>query len=239
MQHPLDNPIWSALKGPNAGFCIGQGDALHFQRDVTPFSAISEHSDAAYADLAVHLPAGEMARMFRPGMEPLPAGWEHIQDFPLLQMVATRFDVAASSPGVEIHTLSDTDLPEIMALVSSTEPGPFGARTIKLGRYVGVYEGGSLIAMAGERMRVPGYVELSAICTAPEARGRGLAAMLVQHLMKIASENGEIPFLHVVESNQPAITLYEKLGFSLRKKLHVLRRKPMRPSAETERLQPC
>jgi predicted GNAT family acetyltransferase len=227
MQHPLDNPIWSALKGPNAAFAVGQGDALHFQRDVTPFSAISEHSDAAYADLAVHLPSGEMARMFRPSMEPLPIGWEHIQDFPLLQMVATQPYVPAQL-AVEIRTLSDADLPQAMALVAQTEPGPFGERTMQLGRYVGVYESGILIAMAGERMRVPGYVELSAICTAHEARGRGLAVALVQHLMKIAAENGEVPFLHVVESNLSAIALYKKLGFSLRKMLHVLRRKPIR-----------
>lgn len=156
-------------------------------------------------------------------------GWEHIQDFPLMQMVATRIDAGASQRTEKIRTLSDADLPEIMRLVSRTEPGPFGARTIKLGQYVGVYEGANLIAMAGERMRVPGYVELSAICTAPEARGRGLASILIQHLVKTASDHGEIPFLHVVETNQPAIALYEKMGFVLRKKLHVLRRKPILP----------
>lgn len=232
MPHPLDNPIWNALKGPNANFAIGQGQAMHFQRDVTPFSAISEHSDAAYADLAVHLPAGELARMFRPSMEPLPAGWVHVEDFPLLQMAANHVDAEQGNPAVGIRALSDDDLPQMMALVSRTEPGPFGARTNKLGRYFGVLERGQLIAMAGERMRVPGYVELSAICTAPDARGRGLAAMLVQHLMKIALQNSEIPFLHVVETNRPAVTLYEKLGFSLRKRLHVLRRRPIRPMGE-------
>lgn len=229
MEHPLDNPIWSALKGPNSRFAVGQGNAVHFQRDVTPFSAILDYSEAAYADLAVHLPAGEMARMFRPAMEPLPPGWEHIQDFPLLQMVSTRSDATTSSSSDTVRPLGDSDLDAMKELVSRTEPGPFGDRTIQLGRYVGIYDDSVLIAMAGERMRVPGYVELSAICTAPEARGRGLATVLMLHLMQLAIQKGEIPFLHVVDSNVAAIALYEKLGFVLRKTLHVIRRRPIAP----------
>jgi len=227
MEHPLDNPIWSALSGPNAKYAIGQGKALHFQRDVTPFSAISEPSDEAYADLAVHLPTDALARMFRPCMEPLPSGWEHVEDFPLLQFVADAAPRSATE-SMAVSRLLAEDLPAMLALVEATEPGPFGARTPEMGAYFGVRENGHLIAMAGERMRVPGYVELSAICTHPEARGRGLAALLMRRLMADAFQRGETPFLHVVASNVAAIALYEKLGFRLRKTLHVLRRRPIK-----------
>jgi predicted GNAT family acetyltransferase len=42
-----------------------------------------------------------------------------------------------------------------------------------LGTYLGIRDGSRLIAMAGERIRAPGYVELSGISTHPQARRRG------------------------------------------------------------------
>jgi ribosomal protein S18 acetylase RimI-like enzyme len=201
---------------------------MHFERDVAPFSAISEASDEAYADLAVHLAPGALARMFRPCMEPLPFSWEHVEDFPLLQMVASPETIERVNGSIEISVLTAKDLPEMLELVCRTEPGPFGERTPELGLYVGIRESGRLTAMAGERMRVPGYVELSAICTLPEARGRGLAESLLRHLMHDAFGRGETPSLHVANSNFAAIGLYQKLGFTPRKQLHVLRRRPIR-----------
>jgi predicted GNAT family acetyltransferase len=114
----------------------------------------------------------------------------------------------------------------MMGLVTITSPGPFGARTCQLGTHLGVRENGSLVAMAGERMRVPGYVELSAICTHPVARERGLAAHLTRHLMKAALDRGEMPFLHVRPENKAAVSLYERLGFEVRREMWILWRKP-------------
>jgi predicted GNAT family acetyltransferase len=164
--------------------------------------------------------------MFRPAIEPLPAGWEHVEDFPLLQMVAVPQAFNRAIGSSQISVLKAKDLPEMLELVSLTQPGPFEQRTPELGLYVGIRQGARLTAMAGERMRVPGYVELSAICTLPQARGRGLAALLVRRLMHDAFERGETPFLHVVPTNIAAVSLYEKLGFTVRKQLHVLRRRP-------------
>uniref|UniRef100_UPI001954CBC7 hypothetical protein n=1 Tax=Klebsiella pneumoniae TaxID=573 RepID=UPI001954CBC7 len=81
----LDNPVWHALTGPNAEFAAGSGLARHFPRDMAPFSAIEAATPAAYADLAVGLPAGTEARLFRPFDEPLPEGWVGIDAFPMLQ----------------------------------------------------------------------------------------------------------------------------------------------------------
>jgi predicted GNAT family acetyltransferase len=72
----------------------------------------------------------------------------------------------------------------------------------------------------------PGYVELSAICTHPDARGRGLAAHLTRQLMRAALDRGEIPFLHVRVQNEAAISLYERVGFAVRREIWVLWRKP-------------
>jgi hypothetical protein len=45
---------------------------------------------------------------------------------------------------------------------------------LSLGDFWGIKIGGRLIAMAGERMKQPGYTELSGVCTHPDFRGKGL-----------------------------------------------------------------
>lgn len=212
----LDNPIWHALAGPHCRHALGRGLARHYRRDIAPFSAIAEASAAAYADLAADLPAGTEARLLRSQVEPLPKGWEEIRRFTLLQMVAQR---PPEQGELSAAVLSQADAPAMMDLVAATEPGPFARRTPSLGVYLGIRNGRRLVAIAGERMHVPGYVELSAICVHPEARGKGYAAALTQELMRRAFAKGERPFLHVRPDNGPAIALYRRLGFETRREL--------------------
>ena len=219
----LDNPVWHALEGPHRVHALGCGRARHYPRDMAPFSAIAEPSAAAYADLALTLPVGTEARLFRPQIETLPAGWEEISCFAMLQMVATR---PPEETDLSATALSQADVPAMLDLVAATEPGPFGRRTPLLGRYLGIHHGNRLVAMAGERLRLPGHVELSAICVHPEARGKGYAAALTRSLMRRAFANGEVPFLHVRPDNKPAVALYRRLGFETRRELVVLWRRP-------------
>ncbi len=79
--------------------------------------------------------------------------------------------------------------------------------------------------MAGERLRLPGHVELSAICVHPDAQGRGHGATLTRALMRLASEGGEVPFLHMRPDNAAAVGLYRKLGFEVPRELMVLWRR--------------
>jgi ribosomal protein S18 acetylase RimI-like enzyme len=219
----LDNPVWHALTGPHAHLALGRGGARHYPRDVAPFSAIVEPSRAAYADLAADLPAGLEARLFRPANEPAPAGWETVSARPILQMVAEHPLAAVDHVG-HLDILGPADTADMLALADVAKPGPFDRRTVEMGHYVGVRHGGALVAMGGERLRLPGYVELSAICTHPDARGRGLAGQITRHLMGRIFDSGDVPFLHVYPDN-PARRLYEKLGFRTRTTLWVLWRK--------------
>ena len=230
MDHPLDNPIWHALHGPHRQFAIGSGRAVHYPRDMAAFSAISDAGAEAHADLARHLPAGTEARLLRRDIEPLPSGWAPLKDVSLLQMVAPQFDGRVpDGPPVAILGLEDVGI--VSALVERTQPGPFGPRTLALGRYLGVFEDGELVALAGERLRLPGFVELSAVCTDPRVRGRGLAAYLMRHLMRGAVARGETPFLHVVPDNAAAISIYRRLGFEVRTAMHYLWRRPVGTAA--------
>lgn len=219
----LDNPVWHALSGPHRVHALGRGKARHYTRDVAPFSAIADASGAAYADLAADLPVGTEARLFRPAREALPDGWEEVAVFPMLQMVASRTPDVAEGTTI---TLSPADAPAMLELVAAAQPGPFGPRTPELGRYLGIREGGRLVAMAGERLRVPGHVELSAICVHPDARGKGHGAALTRSLMRHAFACGERPFLHVRPDNAAALALYRRLGFEIRRELVVLWRRP-------------
>ena len=116
-------------------------------------------------------------------------------------------------------------------LVARTKPGPFFSRTFELGRYIGVRDGGRLVAMAGERLRCPGLTELSAVCTDESHRGRGIASLLVADLVANIRARGDTPFLHAAADNVGAIHLYETLGFRTRAPIDaVLARAPGVPA---------
>jgi mycothiol synthase len=77
-----------------------------------------------------------------------------------------------------------------------------------------VEEDGKIVAMAaGYTDRDPAY--LAILATLPQARGRGLGKTLVREFMEKARQSGAI-YLHLyaVESNTPAMKLYESLGFT-------------------------
>ena len=227
MQHPLDNPIWHALSGPHAPLAIGTGLARHYPRDMVPFSAIAEPSAEAYADLGRDLPRGLEARLFRPGQESPPPGWDLVSARPILQIVLEQGAAPhrRSPADWDVRELTAADVPAMTALAEAAKPGPFDRRTIELGQYVGMAKEGRLVAMAGERFRLPGFVELSAIAVHPGDRGRGIASRLMIDLCRRAAEHGEIPFLHVFPEN-PAAKLYEHLGFRVRTTLWVLWHRP-------------
>jgi predicted GNAT family acetyltransferase len=88
-----------------------------------------------------------------------------------------------------------------------------------MGTYMGIRENGALVAMAGERLRPPGWTEISAVCTAPGAQGRGYASQLVTALVTSIMARGDRPFLHVIKSNTAAVSLYERLGFRIREQV--------------------
>jgi ribosomal protein S18 acetylase RimI-like enzyme len=226
MQHALDNPVWHALTGPHAGFAIGHGLARHYPRDMAPFSAIADATERAYRDLAADLSDGLEARMFRPVDEPTPAGWQTVSARSIIQMVTDA--VAASDAALADHLaiLGANDTADMMQLAKIAEPGPFGARTCLLGRFVGFRDRGRLLAMAGERLCLPDFVELSAISVHPDARGRGLGSAVTAYLARVALAEGKIPFLHVFPDN-PAVALYRRLGFRERTRLCVVWRRPM------------
>jgi ribosomal protein S18 acetylase RimI-like enzyme len=209
----LDNPAYASLCGAHARLAQVRGLARRYPADVAPFLALpSPPSAQDWRDAAELVAPGTYVAGRYSGAE-LPDGWQAIQAFDLVQMVEER--VAAVDCG-EAIPLSAADVPEILELVAQTEPGPFLRRTIELGDYLGIRRDGALVAMAGERFRLDGWTEISAVCTKPDYRGQGLASRLVGALIAGIQLRSQRAFLHVLGTNVGAIRLYEELGFRVR-----------------------
>lgn len=212
----LDNPVWSALTGPHRGFAeLGPaGLAARYTGDASPFAALCDPADpAAWADLAALAGPGE--GVWVTGLLTPPPGWETELAIPGVQLDG-RAVRAVTAP--EAVPLGPADVPEMLELVDLTRPGPFLDRTVELGTYLGIRHEGRLVAMAGERMRPAGWSEISAVCTHPEHRGRGLAGRLIRAVAAAVRERGDSPFLHAAAENTGALRLYASMGFELRRR---------------------
>jgi ribosomal protein S18 acetylase RimI-like enzyme len=212
--HPLDNPARASLAGPHAAFAEERGRVLRYPVDVCPFLALPEEPDAAdWADAAALAGPGATLVLAAVQVRP-PAGWTVEAFMEGVQLTGERVAGAADPEAVP---LGAADVPEMLDLAHRTKPGPFLPRTVEMGRYLGIRQGGALVAMAGERLHPAGWTEISAVCTDADWRGRGLGTRLVLAVVAGVQARGETPFLHAVATNVTAIRLYEELGFRLRK----------------------
>ncbi|MGA2743387.1 MAG: GNAT family N-acetyltransferase [Candidatus Sulfotelmatobacter sp.] len=224
--HPLDNVIWQALTTRDAQFAESFGEARRFLREVGPLGAFRDNGPRGYTSLAGLVQPDETVGLFLDQpyeLDPPRAGWIFVVGAPLLQMVAAnepspRPERELAIP--EVVELGAPDSREMIELTALTKPGPFGSRTHELGTYLGIRLDGKLVAMAGERLKVPGCTEVSAVCTHPEHTGKGYARVLMTEVMRRIRERGETPFLHVRQDNVRAVEIYKRLGFRVRKLGH-------------------
>jgi ribosomal protein S18 acetylase RimI-like enzyme len=213
----LNNPIWHALSTDQSYLAQSNHLAKRFPRDVAPFGAMETQSPAEYEALAQIL-SGDTAALFLDSKPVLPADWSMLISGDMYQMAIDA--PPPTKPNQVISKLSQANVPEMLALTRLTEPGPFLPRTIDLGSYYGIHDSGSLVAMAGERLRLTGFTEVSAVCTHPHFRGRGYGNALMSMVISGIMNRGETPFLHVKTDN-PAVALYKKLGFEIRAQLYL------------------
>ncbi|HEY0473759.1 MAG TPA: GNAT family N-acetyltransferase [Kribbella sp.] len=208
---PLTNPVYYALAGAHAGLAEVRGRARRYPAGIAPFLGLPDDlTEQDWADAAALVGVGHTAALVCPDL-PIPDLFKVDQQFEAVQLVAPE-SLAAADPDTTV--LGADDVPEMLALTALTEPGPFRSRTIELGTYIGLRHEGALIAMAGERFRPPGYVEISAVCTDPAYRGKGLATRLIRAVAAGIRSTGNRAFLHADATNLNAIRLYETLGFT-------------------------
>jgi ribosomal protein S18 acetylase RimI-like enzyme len=219
--HPLDAVIWRALTSVHEGLAEGDERARRYPAAIAPFAATVDVEPASFRSLLALVGGDDQIALFTTEEVQPPSAFSVVRRASVDQMVLEDAGAYTAQPEASIMPLGVTDSPEMLALASMTEPGPFGPRTIELGRYIGIRRQGALVAMAGERMRLDGFTEISAVCVDPAYRGHGFAAELVRSLASSIAAQSKIPFLHVFTSNHAAIALYCKLGFTLRRRVHL------------------
>jgi ribosomal protein S18 acetylase RimI-like enzyme len=204
---------------------LAEGDArtaLRLDRGYGVFGAAADASAEAQAALVVLVPAEGELWIAEGEPWPLPPGVREVKRAVLAQMVAESAPPEARKGEPEMIALGEGDVPEMAALADHAKPGPWGPKTHRYGPFFGIRENGRLLAMAGQRMLMPGMAEVSGVSTWEDCRGRGLARALIGHVMRAMVARGETPFLHSYADNAGAIALYDSLGFHIRREVHVL-----------------
>ena len=212
----LANPFWFALQTEHAALSQGGALARRYQPGYLPFAGLSQNSGAALEELHGLLAPGESAWVA--SEEPLISSphWTLLEQIPCVQMLyVPRGAAAVPPPGQDPapDLLTIVDVPEMLALKEVAFPGFYGPKAPSLGTYYGVRVQGSLVAMAGERLALPGLREVSAVCTHPAYRGRGFAELLILTLLQQHSILGLGSLLHAAAGNHGALRLYKRLGF--------------------------
>ena len=220
--HPLDRPIWNMLTGRQAHIAEGDARAVRIDRGYGPVGAAAEQNAEAQAALAALISDDGELWIVEGEPWPVPAGAREVKRAVLAQMVAEGPPPEPRPNDPDIVALTDADAAEMAALADHAKPGPWGPKTHLYGPFFGVRENGRLLAMAGQRMLMPGMAEVSGVSTWADCRGRGLARALIGHVMRAMVARGEQPFLHSYADNAGAIALYEALGFRIRREVHVL-----------------
>jgi predicted GNAT family acetyltransferase len=217
----LDNPIWSALRHRQARFAMKGATerVVRFDPEVSIFSGVNRLDEPGWAAIAEAVGPGGSAVLFRDVVPTVPSGWGETYRDECFQLIAEDLD---PPPELDIDELGPDDDAEMLALAQLTEPGPFGPRTHELGTYIGIRRDGRLVAMAGQRLCLPGWTEISAVCTHPDARQLGFGAALTLRMAAKIREDGDEAFLHVLASNENALRLYQTLGFTIRRKVDVV-----------------
>ncbi|MDB5117740.1 MAG: hypothetical protein JWQ79_3232 [Mucilaginibacter sp.] len=215
----LDNPAWSALISGNNHLSNGNEQAKYFDKEVSPFVALRENSADSFQSLYELVPHQEPVIFISTQEIDIPGKWSVLQCVKGLQMVYGNTIIPTKQEG-ELVPLTKDHVPQMLDLTKLTNPGPFASRTIEFGHYRGVFDGDKLVAMAGQRLHVFNYAEISAVCTHPDYLGRGYARkLLTYHINRIIAESN-IPFLHVRHDNERAIKVYESLGFLKRTEVY-------------------
>ncbi|MGJ8585154.1 MAG: GNAT family N-acetyltransferase [Marinosulfonomonas sp.] len=220
-EHPLDRPVWTSLTSDHAGFAVMRPGAARFQADISPLAGLRDDSAQSLSDLGEIIAGSGPVIVAQVPDVACPDKAEITLRATALQFVHQGVK-AALPDGMEFGPLEDSDAPEMVALAHLTKPGPFEKRTHELGQFWGIKQDGVLLAMAGERMRQPGFAEVSGVCTHPSARGRGYGTALCKHVFNTIIDRGVTPYLHAYEDNDNAIALYEALGFKKRTRLNVV-----------------
>ncbi|MFV8367859.1 GNAT family N-acetyltransferase [Flavobacterium sp. XS1P27] len=211
----LDNPVWFSVSETHQSFAVDYGSVKFYHPDYCPFGGFEKGNTIAksideYSEI--------VDNFFIVGEKPELSNLLKVnKELVCLQMIICNpIDITINDTIVK---LTDEHIDVLYELVNLVQPGYFKKKTALLGNYYGILKNSELVAVTGERMQMNDFVEVSAVVTHPNHTGKGYAKQLVIHTVNEIFKQNKIPYLHVIEDNIGAIQLYEKLGFSTRRKI--------------------
>ena len=211
----LDNPVLFSLSEKHQSFVVDYGSVKFYHPDYCPFGGFEKGN-------AIAKSIDEYSMMvdsfFIVGEKPELSNLLKLnKELVCLQMIVYNpIDVAINDAIVK---LTDEHIDVLYELVNLVQPGYFKNKTALLGNYYGIFKNEELVAVAGERMQMTDFIEVSAVVTHPNHTGKGYAKQLVVYTVNEIFKQNKTPYLHVLEENKGAIQLYEKLGFTIRRKI--------------------
>jgi predicted GNAT family acetyltransferase len=211
----LDNPVWFSVSETHQSFAVDYGSVKFYHPDYCPFGGFEKCN-------AIAKSIDEYSEMvdsfFIVGEKPELSNLLKVnKELVCLQMIVCNpIDIAINDPIVK---LTDEHIDALYELVNLVQPGYFKKKTALLGNYYGIFKNEELVSVTGERMQMNDFIEVSAVVTHPNHTGKGYAKQLVIHTVNEIFKQNKIPYLHVIEVNKGAIQLYEKLGFTIRRKI--------------------
>lgn len=212
----LNNPGWHALQTLHKQFAAGTALIQRYPAEVLRIAGCADPASADLHELEQWVKPGE--KIFIIGdIPPVPENWTNFVNIDCVQMVCPELKPLPAKEKAPIKLLGAEDHEEMIALVNLVQPGFFFRNTYQLGDYFGIRQKGKLVALAGERLKMTGLTEVSAVVTHPDYTGRGYAQQLVAHVAAKNFDEGNFPFLHFVTTNSRARKVYELVGFQERR----------------------
>ena len=233
--HPLDNAVWHALATEHASWAEVRGTARRYPSDVSVFHGVEVLDDRGWADLAALVGPSAGLALFRASVPEAPDGWtvHHRGHGHQLTVTAAALEPSVTTIDEPIlRRLTMSDVGEALALVELTRPGPFAERTLEMGRYWGHVDADDrLLAMAGERLHLTGFTEISAVCTHPDARAGGWPPPSPGRSPSGSSSGARPRSCTWRPTTTPPCGVYERLGFRRRRTVEFAFVESPRPAA--------
>jgi GNAT superfamily N-acetyltransferase len=211
----LNNPFWNSLRTTHQSFAIGTEHAKKFPKNILPFMGLESDHVAFLDEIRPFFDSSEEV-FVKEGIRSIPEDWTIVNRISCIQMICDQLPSFRPAYSENIEKLGLESLNELFQLVNLVQPGFLRKRTHLLGDYYGVRKNGKLVATAGERLKMDGFIEVSAVCTLPDHTGKGYAQQLMLVVCEAIFKKGQVPILHVLDSNERAIRLYQMFNFRKR-----------------------
>ncbi|MBC3757286.1 GNAT family N-acetyltransferase [Hyunsoonleella sp. SJ7] len=217
-QNTLQNPVWHSLNETHQKFAVSYDEVAFYDPEICPFGGFTDATKTAEALTAYSKLTDSF---FLVSEKDVPSYDETFvvlnQKMEGCQMVLKELIEVEMTE--TIVPLTEAHIEDIYGLIWLVMPGYYKKRTFDMGEYYGIFKNDKLVATSGQRMQTDDFIEVSGVVTHPDYTRRGFAKQLTVHATKEILKTGKHPILHTTKGN-PAIGLYESLGFELTQEMN-------------------